>query len=98
MNTNTKTTKIIIINNTESNNRWLEEPLREEYYRSELDTLAYLNSKASEYEDKDLFDSFVNSYLDRNGKTSGDITVFIKELRSFLKSHKENSIKNDRVG
>lgn len=98
METNTKMTKVIIINNKESDNYWLEEPLREEYYRSELDTIAYLNLKSIEYENKELFDYFVNNYLSCNGETSGDIAIFIKELQSFLKSYKENSLKDDRIG
>ena len=100
MKTKIQLNKTIIFDNKDYEDYWLEEPLREEYYRSEIETMRYLNSKEKELEfnNDEIVNKFVEEYLNKNGKTSGDIAVFIKELRSFLKTYKEDSIKNNRIG
>lgn len=99
MKTKIQLNKTIIFDNKNYEDYWLEEPLREEYYRSEMETARYLNSKEKEFEfnNDEIVNKFVEEYLNKNGETSGDITVFIKELRSFLKAYKEKSIENNRA-
>ena len=96
----TKIKKVIIFNNKDSKDYWMEEPFREEYYRSEIESCHYLNLKEKEYEFKndDFIDGFVNEFIAKHGKASGDITVFIEELRTFLKTRKKEQTENNRIG
>ena len=91
METIAKISKVIIFDNKNSEDYWLEEPFREEYYRSEIATNCY--SKSEELEDNsnydELIDEFVHDYIKRNGETPGDLTLFVKELRTFLKLRKK---------
>ena len=91
METIAKISKVVIFDNKNSEDYWLEEPFREEYYRSEIDTNRYL--KSEELEDNsnydELIDEFVHDYIKRNGETPGDLTLFVKELRTFLKLRKK---------
>ena len=100
MENKTKIGKIVIFDNVNSEDYWLEEPLRDEYYRSELELMHYLKSeqKESEFNNSEDIDNFVEKYLIENGKTSGDIALFVKELRTFLKMHKTKSTEDNRIG
>ena len=91
METIAKISKVIIFDNKNSEDYWLEEPFREEYYRSEIDTNHYLRSEQLEdiFNYDELMDEFVHDYIKRNGETPGDLTLFIKELRTFLKLRKK---------
>ena len=92
--------KVIIFDNKNSEDYWIEEPIREEYYRSEIELCDYLNSKKKEYEfnNDELIDNFIHEYITKHGETSGDITIFVKELRTFLKAHKKEQTENNRIG
>ena len=91
METIAKISKVIIFDNKNSEDYWLEEPFREEYYRSEIDTNQYLRLEQLEdiFNYNELMDEFVHDYIKRNGETPGDLTLFIKELRTFLKLRKK---------
>ena len=91
METITKISKVIIFNNKNSENYWLEEPFREEYYRSEIDTNHYLRTEELENNSNynELIDEFVYDYMKRNGEAPRDFTLFVKELQTFLKLRKK---------
>lgn len=92
--------KVVIFNNKDDENYWIEEPFREEYYRSQIELQHYLNEERAKHEfyNDTRFDEFVNEYITKHGATSGDITVFVKELQAFLKTHKKESTKDNRIG
>ena len=100
MNTIANLKKVVIFNNKDSENYWIEEPFREEYYRSELDLYDYERDELlkEKFNDDTLIDEFVYNYIKSNGETSGNITVFVKELRAFLKMHKEKQTEDNRIG
>lgn len=91
METIAKISKVIIFDNKNSEDYWLEEPFREEYYRSKIDTNHYLRTEELENNSNydELIDEFVHDYMKRNGETPRDLTLFVKELRTFLKLRKK---------
>jgi hypothetical protein len=100
MNKIAKLEKVIIFKNKDSEDYWLEEPFREEYYQSELEVRDYEQKELlkEKFNDNTLIDEFVYNYLKSNGETPGDFTLFIKELRAFLKMHKEKQTEDNRIG
>ena len=100
METIAKISKVIIFDNKNSENYWLEEPMREEYYRSEVELNHYLKQEALEnvFNNDETIDEFVYDYLKRNGETPRDFTIFVKELRTFLEARKKKQTKDNRIG